>query len=69
MSEGKTTVAVLGGGRWARALAMNLCRNQDHVARVLHYRRERAAAAAPPLRGLRRLQLHSWRACPQLRSW
>lgn len=48
MSEGKTTVAVLGGGRWARALAMNLCRNQDHVARVLHYRRERAAAAAPP---------------------
>jgi glycerol-3-phosphate dehydrogenase (NAD(P)+) len=44
------TVAVIGGGRWARALAATLVKNRlrspHRVAQVLHYRPPRETAAA-----------------------
>lgn len=40
-------VAVLGGGRWARALAESLCREPGRVDTVLHYRAGRAAEDTP----------------------
>lgn len=46
------TVAVLGGGRWARALAALLAHHQrkqpGRIARVLHYRPPRPTPKAPP---------------------
>ena len=47
MTAERTTVAVLDGGRWARALAMNLCCNQDRVEWVLLLRSGRAASENP----------------------
>ena len=45
-------VAVLGGGRWARALCATLAQNSrrapERVAGVLHYRPPREDAAGPP---------------------